>query len=251
MKIVVAYKWASDPQDATVNTDATLTWSNRREISEYEAVAFSIGRILADASNGELIGLTVGDKTASSPKATQAATSRKLDKLVVVADDELRDATPKQYAQLLAEAITKIGEVDLILTGDASLDVGASVIPALVAGKLKMPILSNVAKLELTNNKLQITHEYAKNEQVLRLSTPAVIAVNPDIAPLPLIGMKDMMAGRKKPVEVYTLADFSPLPESNLQLIKREIPTRKTRQQEIVTTAQELAEILRSKGVLE
>ena len=52
MKIVVAYKWTSDPEEATVGADGTVDWSRARPgISTYDPVAIEVARGLAAATD--------------------------------------------------------------------------------------------------------------------------------------------------------------------------------------------------------
>ena len=86
MKVVVAYKWAPNPQDAEVRPDGTVDWGRARSaVSEYDPVAFELARQLVDAAGGEVVGLTVGDAAIDSTLARKAALSRGLDRLVMVA----------------------------------------------------------------------------------------------------------------------------------------------------------------------
>ncbi|WP_353065558.1 hypothetical protein [Arcanobacterium hippocoleae] len=109
MKIVVLYKWAPDPQNASANADGVIDWGAKRTISEYDPVAIHAARIFADSlpESTELIGITAGEASAASPKATQAAASRGLDSLLVIADDALKGATADVYARVLSAAIKK------------------------------------------------------------------------------------------------------------------------------------------------
>ena len=63
MKIVVAYKWTCDPEEATVRPDGTVDWSRAKPgLSAYDPVAIEVARQLADEAGAELIGVTVGGK---------------------------------------------------------------------------------------------------------------------------------------------------------------------------------------------
>lgn len=135
MKIVVAYKWAANPQEAVVAADGSVDFSRARlGISEYDPQAFDLGRRLADANGAELIGLTVGGPDATSPMARKAALSRGLDSLVTVTDPSLDGAAATQTGMVLAASVSKIGDVDLVLTGDSSVDLGAQLVPSVLAG---------------------------------------------------------------------------------------------------------------------
>ena len=70
MKIVVAYKWAPNPQDASVGVDGVVDWSRAKSgVSEYDPVAIELARRLAAATGGEVIGLTAGSKNVDASMA--------------------------------------------------------------------------------------------------------------------------------------------------------------------------------------
>ena len=134
MKIVVAFKWAANPQEATVAADGTVDVGRATlGISEYDPQAFEVGRRLADTTGAELIGLTVGGPAATSSMARKAALSRGLDSLVTVTDPSLDDAAATRTGAVLAAAVAQIGDVDLVLTGDASVDLGVQLVPSVMA----------------------------------------------------------------------------------------------------------------------
>src|SRR5664279_6446203 len=90
MKIVVAYKWAPNPQDATVGSAGTVDWSRAKPgISEYDPVAAELARRLADATGGEVIGLTAGAKRVDVTLARKAALWRGVDRAVSGGEDSL------------------------------------------------------------------------------------------------------------------------------------------------------------------
>ena len=130
MKIVVAYKWTRDPEEATVRPDGTVDWSRAKPgLSAYDPVAIEVARQLADETGAELIGVTVGDKGVGAPLACKAALGRGLDRVVIVEDGSLADAGRSELAAVLAEVIRHIGDVDLVVTGDSSMDVAAKMVP--------------------------------------------------------------------------------------------------------------------------
>ena len=54
MRIVVAYKWTCDPEEATVHADGTVDWSRAKPgISTYDPVAMEMARGLAQAAGAE------------------------------------------------------------------------------------------------------------------------------------------------------------------------------------------------------
>lgn len=254
MKIVVAYKWAPDPQDATVSDDGVVQWSAKRSMSEYDPVAIRVGRLLADATGAELIGLTAGEAAAGTPKAIQAAASRGLDRTVVVADDALAGASPETYGAILAAAIEKIGDVDLVITGEASADVSGKAVPGLMAGHLGWPAICNVTSVSGGAGSWKVERMHRGGAQVLAIPMAAVLSVTTDAESIPLVGMKDMMAARKKPSEALALADLDvPGAASTVSVIGSRRPKSTPRKHIMLdseTAAADLVAHLRDEGVL-
>lgn len=209
MKIVVAYKWASNPQDASVGADGTVDWNRAKPgISEYDPVAAELARRLADATGGEVIGLTVGAKRVDTPLARKAALSRGLDRSVIVADDALDGAGSTELAAVLAAAIRHIGDVDLIITGDSSVDVGGKMVPTVLAGQLGWPAIAEVTSVSGAAGALRVERAITGGTQTLELSGPAVLAASTDAAVPRVPGMKDILSAGKKPVETLDLASL-------------------------------------------
>lgn len=210
MKIVVAYKWAPNPQDAVVGSDGSVDWSrSKAAVSEYDPVAAEVGRQLADASGAELIGVSVGGSDVASAMAKKSALSRGFDRAVIVADDSLAGAGSTQTALVLAEVIRQIGDVDLVLTGDSSVDVGAQLVPTILAGALGWGALTNVSSVTGTAGDLTVERAHDGGSQVLKVTSPAVLATASDAVVPRVPGMKDILAAGKKPTEELALATLT------------------------------------------
>ncbi|MFI2754486.1 electron transfer flavoprotein subunit beta/FixA family protein [Cellulomonas sp. P22] len=257
MKIVVAYKWAANPQDAEVRPDGTVDLSRAKAaVSEYDPVAFELARRLADATGGEVVGLTVGDSSIDSPLARKAALSRGLDRLVMVADDALAGADGTRLAAVLAAAVTAVGDVDLVLTGDSSVDVAQGQVSMTLAGHLGWLALGAVSSVAPAEGGLVVERDLPTGVTTLSLTGPAVLATTSDAAVPRVPGMKDILGAAKKPVEVLALADLAVEPAAvTLSTLSTSRPAEATRgavlfDGDAATAATELVGALRLAGVL-
>ncbi len=258
MRIVVAYKWASNPQEAVVTSDGHVDWSRARPgISEYDPVAMEMARRLADATGGEVIGLTAGSKLVGTAIACKTALSRGLDRVVVVADDSLEGAGATELADALAAAVRQIGQVDLVLAGDSSVDVGAKMVPAILAGVLGWPAVSDVTAVAAQSGALQVERAGRGGLEILEIVGPAVVAVSVDAVVPRVPGMKDILAAGRKPVEYLDLAALGVSPRGATPKVKTTSrPDHKARKgQRIDVTdpaaaATELVSALRESGLL-
>src|SRR6516225_10118348 len=258
MRIVVTYKWTCDPEEATVRADGTVDWGRAKPgISTYDPVALELARRLADAAGAELIGLTAGGKGVGTPIAVKAVLGRGLDRVVIIEDDSLREAGRSELAGLLAEAIRHIGDVDLVITGDSSVDVAAKMVPTVLAGELGWPAVAEVTSITGQADALRVERAIPGGVQVLEISGPAVLAAAADAAAPRVPGMKDLLAAGKKPAELLELAALKVSPQNAVMTVTgRAHPERKARQGQLIDTADpakaaaELVTALRQAGAL-
>ncbi|HEY0187937.1 MAG TPA: hypothetical protein VGC67_10650 [Cellulomonas sp.] len=207
MTIAVAYKWAPNPQDAVVGTDGTVDWSRTKAaLSEYDQVAVEVGRVLADATGEELVGLCVGGPDAAGPLARKAALSRGLDRLVQVVDPTLERAGTVRTGTVLARLVEHLDDVDLVITGDSSVDVGARLVPAVLAGALGRVALTDVTAVTGGPGDRTVQRTLDAGSQVLHATGPLVLAVAGDAVVPRVPGMKDILAAGKRPAESVDLA---------------------------------------------
>ena len=261
MRIVVAYKWTCDPQEATVRADGTVDWSRAKPgLSTYDPVAMELARQLAVEAGAELIGVTVGGKGVGAPIAAKAALGRGLDRVVIVEDESLREAGRSELAAVLAAAIRHIGDVDLVITGDSSVDVAAKMVPTVLAGELGWPAVAEVTAVTGTGvqaGALRVERAIPGGVQVLEISGPAVLAASADAAVPRVPGMKELLAAAKKPVELLELAALT-VPQQNavMTVVGRARPERKARKGQLIDAADpavaaaELVTALRAAGAL-
>lgn len=258
MKIVVAYKWAPNPQDASVDGGGVVDWGRAKPgVSEYDPVAVELARRLADASGGEVIGVTAGTRGVDASMARKAALSRGLDRAVIVADDSLEGAGSTQLAAVLAAAVRHIGEVDLVVTGDSSVDVGAKMVPAVLAGELGWPAVSEVTAVSGEAGLLRVERDIPGGTQVLQICGPVVLAASTNAAVPRVPGMRDILAAGKKPVETLEVAALGvPAGSTAVTVAGTARPNVKVRRQQMIDTtdpaaaAAELVAALRGAGVL-
>jgi len=258
MRIVVAYKWTCDPEEATVRADGTVDWSRAKPgLSTYDPVAMELARRLAEETGAELIGATVGAKGVGAPIASKAALGRGLDRVVIVEDESLREAGRSELAAVVAEAIRHIGDVDLVITGDSSVDVAAKMVPTVLAGELGWPAVAEVTAVTGQDGTLRVERAIPGGVQVLEISGPAVLAASADAAVPRVPGMKELLAAAKKPVELLDLTALKVPPGSAVMTVTgRARPERKARKGQLINTADpaaaaaELVAALRAAGAL-
>jgi len=119
---------------------------------------------------------------------------------------------------VLAAAITKIGEVDLVLFGQQSVDTDTGLLPVQVARLLNWPSLTLVSKFkEVTPAKgsLQVIRSMEEGNQVIESRLPAVVSVTKDYGEPRYPSFMGIRKASKAEYPVWTLTDLGIDPPSS------------------------------------
>lgn len=209
MNIIVCYKYVPDPEDMQVKPGGIISFESAEWIiSDYDLMAIETAVRLVEAHGGKVTALSAGPQQLSSSKGKKDVLSRGPDELVLVVDDALRDADTHQTAQVLAAAIRKIGQFDLVIFGEGSADLYFQQVGLQVGELLGVPVVNAVMKVEVSDNKAVVERSTEEDVQVLETNLPAAIAVTTDICQPRLPSMKEILKAGKKPVVEWSLADL-------------------------------------------
>lgn len=208
MNIVVCVKHVPDAQgERGFSEDNTTDRENVDGLlSELDEYAVEAALKLVEAEGGEITALTVGP--AQAVDAVEKALQMGADKAVHVSDDAIAGSDALATSLVLAEAIKKVGQPDLVLFGLASTDGGMSVVPAMVAERLGLPQVTQVSTLEVAGGNVTGRRDSDVASETVVASLPAVVSVTDQINEPRYPSFKGIMAAKKKPVETYSLADL-------------------------------------------
>lgn len=208
MNIVVCVKHVPDAQgERGFNDDNTTDRENVDGLlSELDEYAIEEALKIIEAEGGEVTALTVGP--ADAAEAVKKLLQMGADKGVHVQDDAIAGSDALATSLVLAEAIKKIGQPDLVLFGLASTDGGMSVIPAMVAERLGLPQVTQVSTLEVSGGEVSGRRDSDVASETVVASLPAVVSVTDQINEPRYPSFKGIMAAKKKPIEELSLSDI-------------------------------------------
>ena len=215
MKIVVCVKHVPDAQsDLTFNesdntTDRAGVDGLLSELDEYaiEAGLKLVESAVAEGSDDSTVTvLTVGpDKAADAiKKALQMGAHAG----VHVKDEAIHGSDAVATSLILAEAVKKIGNADLVLTGMASTDGTMGVVPAMLAERLGLPQVTLASELTVEGGTATIRRDGDVASETVAASLPALVSVTDQINEPRYPSFKGIMAAKKKPVEIWSLTDL-------------------------------------------
>ena len=161
---------------------------------------------LRDKVGGEVTALTFGESEAED--VLRKALALKADTVVQVANPGVGYVGSAGAACVLAAAIKKLGEFDLVLLGREAGDWGEGQTAALVAEELEQPFVAFVDSIESSDSGTVVHRQTDNGSEEINVATPAVLSITNNDANVPRIPKtRDIMMAHRKPLTNWTLED--------------------------------------------
>jgi electron transfer flavoprotein beta subunit len=174
-------------------------------INEMDEYAIEEALRLQEAHGGEVTILTVGPERAG--ESIRKALSMGPDKAVHVLDEALAGSCALATSRVLAAALRTLNP-DLVLCGAEATDGRVQAMPHMLAERLGIAALTGARKLTIEGDALTIERQTEEGYEVITASAPAVVSVWDTINEPRYPSFKGIMAAKKKPVSVLSLADL-------------------------------------------
>lgn len=244
MKIAMIYKWARDPEAATVKNDGSVDWRGAKMVAgEDDPAALDAAKAIAEGSGAEIVGLCIGDGDASWILARGVQSTFSVSDVPNLMDQ----ATT---GKILAAAVQKMADVDVVVIGDTQ---AYSAVGISLAGALDWPCVMGLSSAKAQGDTIIATRHVGSEEQTITLKAPVVLGFVAEAEEKNIPGMKEMLMARKRPVTTLSLADLP------VNAVER-ITSRGSRAPEVkhaqlfegtpLEAANKLVETLRKEGVL-
>jgi electron transfer flavoprotein beta subunit len=220
MNIVVLVKSAvnegelrTDPAGHPMLTGAPTKMSNFDMNGVEEAVKQK------EKNGGTVIVLTLGGADAKKAIKEAMAMGGTRAVHILAESPDAPDSLGTSY--LLAKAIKRIGEVDLVVCSEGASDTYQGQVGAMVAEFLEMPFLAYAKKVETSVGKVKCEQGFEGGVRVIEAKLPAVVSVvsEANVPRYPTL-LQVMVAGRKAiedvPISTLKGADY---PETGMEVL--------------------------------
>jgi electron transfer flavoprotein beta subunit len=207
MNIVVCVKQVPDTwaERKLKQGDATLDRESEDGlINELDEYAIEEALQIKEAHGGEVTVVTMGPEKAS--ESVRKALSMGADKAVHLVDDALAGSDALQTSYALAQVLQSIG-FDLVVLGAESTDARMGAMAAMLAERLGVAQLSLASKVEIDGSHVRVNRQSEDGYWVVEADLPAVISVVEKINEPRYPSFKGIMAAKKKPMQVLSLAE--------------------------------------------
>ncbi len=167
-------------------------------------------RIKEASGDGEVVVVSLGPERALD--SLRKALAMGVDRALLVADDAAVGSDLVATSLALAKAIQRESP-DLVLFGQQASDSDGAVLPAAVADRLRLPVVSQAAELTVGGGRLTVKRQTEHGYDRIEAPLPAVVAVSDAINEPRYPSLKGIMGAKKKPQDVLSLADLGIEPE--------------------------------------
>jgi len=247
VNIIVCVKQVPDPE-TPVSAFKVDTTANKvlpaqgiaPVISPFDAQAVEAALRIKDATgDGTITVLSMGP--ASARDAIKHGLAMGADEGVLVSDPSLDDADAYVTAKVLAAAIQKIGDFQLVITGRQAADWDQGTVPAGIAQFLDAPCVTVAKKVTAGDGKVTVERVLQDGFETVDASLPAVVTVSNELGDPRYPQLRQIMMAARKQVTTYTAADlglsgddlqprmklvklFVPVNESKVEIIEGDSP---------------------------
>jgi electron transfer flavoprotein beta subunit len=215
MNVVVCVKQIPDPATpgALDPTTHTLKREGKLILDDSDSYGVEMALQLVSAAGGGEVSLvsmapngeTSGLRTALAMGAVRA---------VLVSDPALAGSDALGTAKVLAKAIGRLGEVDLVLAATESTDGYTGTTPEQLAELLDLPSVTFAKKIEVVDGTAKVQRQTEEGYDDVECSLPALVTVTAGVVEPRYPSFKGIMAAKSKPVDQVTVVDLGLEPSS-------------------------------------
>jgi electron transfer flavoprotein beta subunit len=162
-------------------------------------------RVKEGTGDGEVVAVLMGPPRAAD--SLRKALAVGADRAVHVADEALAGSDLVATSRAIAKALER-EEADLVLFGQQAADSDGAVLCAAVADRLRLPVISQAASLELSDRKAKVKRQTEYGYDVIEAPLPCIVAVSDAINEPRYPSLKGIMGAKKKPQDAVTAADL-------------------------------------------
>ncbi len=222
MKIVVCIKQVPDTTDVKINpeTNTLIREGVASIINPFDMYAIEEAVRLKQRFGGESIVVTMGPPQAQD--ALREALGLGIDKAIHLSDRAFAGSDTWATSLVLAKAIAKIGERDLVICGKQASDGDTAQVGPGIAAHLGLPQATYVRRidtvhLDTTPKMMVVERLLEEGYELIELQLPALITVVKEINEPRLPSLRGKMAARKAEIPTWGNKDLN-IAESQIGL---------------------------------
>ncbi len=207
MRIVVLVKIVPKQTTLPMSSDYTVdrnVATSSINPNDYHAIEEALR--IKEKNGGEVIVLSLGNISCKTVLKDVYALG--VDRIILLSDSIFKGSDTFVTSNILAEAINKIGNVDMVVAGKKSSDGSTSQVPNEVAALLGWNSANNIIACETFQNKVQYVERYEKYDIKRQYDLPIILSVSSEINVPRLPSIEGLLKATKKEVLIWDNCDL-------------------------------------------
>ena len=209
MKIIACIKQVPDSEAKVKAEDGQVSWGDAPlVINPFDEYAVEGALLTKEANDGSTVtALCIGPESAKD--ALKHALAMGADAAVLVSDPALNEIDSVGAARVLAAAIKKIGDADMIVFGRQTLDNGSGLTGSQTARVLGWPMLGLAGQIKFEDGSVTIDRVIEEGRQTVSAKMPVVLSVVQSIGEPRYPSFMGIRKASKAEIPIWSLADLS------------------------------------------
>ncbi|MDF1536187.1 MAG: electron transfer flavoprotein subunit beta/FixA family protein [bacterium] len=209
MNIVVCIKQVPDTTKVKINPETNTLMREGVDsiINPFDMYAIEEAVRLREAHGGTVTALTMGPPQAES--ALREAISLGVDEACLVSDRAFAGSDTWATAYTLAAAVSRLGQVDLILCGKQAIDGDTAQVGPSLADQLGIPFVAFVRKIRsVDSGEMVVERTFEEGYELVSMPLPGLMTVVKEINEPRLPSLKGKMRAKKAEIRTFAREDL-------------------------------------------
>lgn len=210
MHVVVCTKQTPDSAATLKVEDGKAAWGDAPlVVNPWDEYAIEEAIQIKENKSGKATALTMGPERAREVLKTCIAMG--CDEAVLISDESLAGSDTRITASILAAAIRKLGDVDLVILGKQAIDGDTGQVPVALArtlGWTPLTYVFEISELDPDAKRIKVARLLEEGKQICSAPLPAVISVVKDINEPRYPSFIGIRRAGKAEIPVWTAADL-------------------------------------------
>jgi len=208
LKIIACIKQVPDSEAKVKAKDGQVTWGEAPlVINPFDEYAVEGALLTKEANDGSTVtALCIGPESAKD--ALKHALAMGADEAILVSDPALNEIDSVGAARVLAAAIQKIGDADMVVFGRQTLDNGSGLTAAQTARVLGWPMLGLAGHVKVQDGSVQIERVIEEGRQTVSAKMPVVLSVVQSIGEPRYPSFMGIRKASKAEIPIWSLSDI-------------------------------------------
>ena len=252
MNIIVCAKQVVDVSEMKVDskTKKPILQGVPQKISDIDKNALEEAIKIKDKHGGKITVVTVGPSDAK--KRIKELLAMGADEGVLISSPDKCDY--RIVSSLLAEAIKKIGEFDIVLCGEASIDMFSGQVGPRLAGLLNIPQITYAQNVNAEKDKTVAVRNMGDKSVTTESSYPVLITVTKEINEPRLPSLMQILGAANKPINEWSANSLTKDLEPKVETLElKGIPMQRKNivyKDDVDESVKKLVDSLAKEGVL-